>query len=149
MIQLGLKQIDERVDNIRGIELGMWSDSLGLAGTSDLVADYQGELSIIDWKTATYIKKEEIMLSYILQGTAYSRMLYELYGMIPKNIVICSFIRFDPRKPNPFMDQDIYIDWRVYNPLDYIRRLKSIVDAFHYQRKQKQINISDTVDMHG
>ena len=75
----------------------MWSDSLGLAGTSDLVADYQGELSIIDWKTATYIKKEEIMLSYILQGTAYSRMLYELYGMIPKNIVICSFIRFDEK----------------------------------------------------
>ena len=51
LIQLGLKQIDERVDNIRGIELGMWSDSLGLAGTSDFVADYQGELSIIDWKT--------------------------------------------------------------------------------------------------
>ena len=113
------------------------------------MADYQGELSIIDWKTATYIKKEEIMLSYILQGTAYSRMLYELYGMIPKNIVICSFIRFDPKKPNPFMDQDIYIDWRVYNPLDYIRRLKSIVDAFHYQRKQREINNSDTVDMHG
>ena len=89
------------------------------------------------------------MLSYILQGTAYSRMLYELYGMIPKNIVICSFIRFDPKKPNPFMDQDIYIDWRVYNPLDYIRRLKSIVDAFHYQRKQREINNSDTVDMHG
>lgn len=149
LIQLGLKQIDERVDNIRGIELGMWSDSLGLAGTSDLVADYQGELSIIDWKTATYIKKEEIMLSYILQGTAYSRMLYELYGMIPKKIVICSFIRFDSMKPNPFMDQDIYIDWRVYNPLDYIRRLKSIVDAFHYQRKQREINNSDTVDMHG
>ena len=48
LIQLGLEQIDDRVDNIRGIELGMWSDSLGLAGTSDLVADYQGELSIID-----------------------------------------------------------------------------------------------------
>ena len=57
LIQLGLKQIDERVDNIRGIELGMWSDSLGLAGTSDLVADYQGELSIIDWKTQ-YLHQE-------------------------------------------------------------------------------------------
>ena len=59
LIQLGLKQIDERVDNIRGIELGMWSDSLGLAGTSDLVADYQGELSIIDWKTELISRKKK------------------------------------------------------------------------------------------
>ena len=88
LVFAGLSQIDERIDNIRGIELGMWSDDLKIAGTTDLVADYEGELAVIDWKTATYIKKEEWLLSYILQGTAYSRMLYELYGLIPKKIVI-------------------------------------------------------------
>ena len=133
LVFAGLSQIDERIDNIRGIELGMWSDDLKIAGTTDLVADYEGELAVIDWKTATYIKKEEWLLSYILQGTAYSRMLYELYGLIPKKIVICSFVRFDSKKYNSMMDQDIYIDWRVFNPLDYIKELKSVVDTYHFK----------------
>ena len=135
LVNLVIPQINEKIDNIRGIELGMWSNGLKVAGTSDLVADYEGELAIIDWKTSTYIKKEEYLLSYILQGTAYCRMLYEMYGLLPKKIVICSLIRFDPMKYNPFMDLDIYIDWKVYNPLDYIRRLKSVCDAFHFSRR--------------
>ena len=135
LVNLAIPQIDEKIDNIRGIQLGMWSDGLKVAGTSDLIADYEGELAVIDWKTATYIKKEEYIITYILQGTAYCRMLYEMYGLLPKKIVICSLIRFDPMKYNPFMDQDIYIDWKVYNPLDYIRRLKSVCDAYHFSRR--------------
>ena len=133
LVKYAIPQIDEKIDNIRGIELGMWSEGLKVAGTSDLIADYEGELAVIDWKTATYIKKEEYILSYILQGTAYCRMLYELYGIIPKKIVICSLIRFDGKKYNPLMDQDIYVDWKVYNPLDYIKKLKSVCDAFHFK----------------
>ena len=134
LVNLAIPQINEKIDNIRGIELGMWSDGLKIAGTSDLIADYEGELAVIDWKTATYIKKEEYIFSYILQGTAYCRMLYEMYGLLPKKVVICSLIRFDSMKYNPMMDEDIYIDWRVFNPLDYIRRLKSVCDAFHFSR---------------
>ena len=133
LVNLAIPQINEKIDNIRGIELGMWSEGLKVAGTSDLIADYEGELAVIDWKTATYIKKEEYILSYILQGTAYCRMLYELYGLIPKKVVICSLIRFDGKKYNPLMDQDIYIDWRVFNPLDYIKELKSVVDTYHFK----------------
>ena len=134
LVNLAISQINEKIDNIRGIEMGMWSNGLKVAGTSDLVADYEGELAIIDWKTATYIKKEEYLLSYILQGTAYCMMLYEMYGLLPKKIVICSLIRFDPMKYNPLLDQDIHIDWKVYNPLDYIRQLKSVCDAYHFSR---------------
>ena len=134
LVKLAIPQIDEKIDNIRGIELGMWSEGLKVAGTSDLIADYEGELAVIDWKTSTYIKKEEYILSYILQGTAYCRMLYELYGLLPKKVVICTLIRFDGMKYNPFMDEDLYIDWKVFNPLDYIRQLKSVCDAFHFKR---------------
>ena len=133
LVKLAIPQIDEKIDNIRGVELGMWSEGLRVAGTSDLVADYEGELAVIDWKTATYIKKEKYIHTYILQGTAYCRMLYELYGLIPKKVVICSLIRFDPMKYNPLMDQDIYVDWKVFNPLDYIKELKSVVDTYHYK----------------
>ena len=133
LVKLAIPQIDEKIDNIRGVELGMWSEGLKVAGTSDLIADYEGELAVIDWKTATYIKKEKYIHTYILQGTAYCRMLYELYGLIPKKVVICSLIRFDPMKYNPLMDQDIYVDWKVFNPLDYIKELKSVVDTYHYK----------------
>ena len=135
LVKLAIPQIDEKIDNIRGIELGMWSDGLRVARTTDLVADYEGELAIIDWKTATYIKKEEYILTYILQGTAYCSMLYEMYGLLPKKVVICTLIRFDPMKYNPFMDEDLYIDWKVFNPLDYIRQLKSVCDAYHFRRR--------------
>ena len=134
LVNLAIPQIDEKIDNIRGIELGMWSKGLKVAGTSDLIADYEGELAVIDWKTSTYIKKEEYITSYILQGTAYCSMLYEMYGLLPKKVVICTLIRFDPMKYNPFMDEDLYIDWKVFNPLDYIRQLKSVCDAFHFKR---------------
>ena len=134
LVNLAIPQIDEKIDNIRGIELGMWSKGLKVAGTSDLIADYEGELAVIDWKTSTYIKKEEYITSYILQGTAYCSMLYEMYGLLPKKVVICTLIRFDPMKYNPFMDEDLYIDWKVFNTLDYIRQLKSVCDAFHFKR---------------
>ena len=132
----GISQINAKIDNIRGIELSMWSDDLKVAGTTDLIADYEGELAVIDWKTATYIKKDEWIKPYVFQGTAYSRMLYELYGLIPKKVVICSFIRFDSKKYNKMLDQDIHIDWRVYNPTDYIRELHDMCKAYHFQTSE-------------
>ncbi|MBT4697559.1 MAG: hypothetical protein HOG73_09150 [Candidatus Marinimicrobia bacterium] len=134
LINLATSQIEKKIDNIRGIELMMWSDSLRIAGTTDLIADYEGELAIIDWKTASYLKKEEYLRSYILQGTAYSFMLYEMYGLIPKKIVICSLIRFDSKKYNHMLDADIHIDWRVYNPLDHIHELQEVCEAYHFKK---------------
>lgn len=142
VLALAIPEINEKIDNIRGVELKMWSDDLRLAGTSDLIAEYEGELSIIDWKNSTYVKKDEYLKSYILQGTAYARMLYEMYGIIPKNIVICSLIRFGADKPNPFLDKDIHIDWRVFSPLQHIRELKQVCDDYHVKFK-KDINIFD------
>ena len=136
LVLAGIPQINAKIDNIRGIELSMWSDDLKVAGTADLIADYEGELAIIDWKTATYIKKDEWIKPYVFQGTAYSRMLYELYGLIPKKVVICSLIRFDSKKYNKLLDQDIHIDWRVYNPTDYIRELHDICKAYHFQTSE-------------
>ena len=43
----------ESIDNIRKIEAGLWSDKYGLAGRVDCVAEYDNELSIIDFKTST------------------------------------------------------------------------------------------------
>ena len=88
LVNLAIPQIDEKIDNIRGIELGMWSKGLKVAGTSDLIADYEGELAVIDWKTATYIKKEEYIISYILQGTAYCRTVSYTHLTLPTKRIV-------------------------------------------------------------
>ena len=59
-----------------------------LAGTSDCIASYDGELSIIDYKTKRSNQKEEWMTDHFIQGTAYSQMFKELTGIEIKQVVI-------------------------------------------------------------
>ena len=53
LVNLAIPQINEKIDNIRGIELGMWSEGLKVAGTSDLIADYEGELAAVSYTHLT------------------------------------------------------------------------------------------------
>jgi genome maintenance exonuclease 1 len=140
LVLAGIPQIDARIDNIRGIEMSMWSDHLKVAGTADLVADYNGELAVIDWKTGSYIKKDQYVFHYILQGAAYCHMLAEMYKLVPKKIVICTFIRFnDPKKPVPFMDGDkvvdLLVEWKEYDPNDYVEELIKVCNAYHFSKR--------------
>jgi|TARA_R100000455_G_C6270593_1_gene126479 genome maintenance exonuclease 1 len=68
---------NESIDNIRSIEGQMYSDYLRVAGTVDLVAEYNGKLSVIDWKTSLKPKKEEWIHSYYMQAAAYAVMFEE------------------------------------------------------------------------
>lgn len=78
----------KHISNIRAIELPMYSHSLKLAGTCDLICDYKGELSMIDHKTSKYPKKIEWLENYFIQATCYIIMFKELYGINIKNIVL-------------------------------------------------------------
>ena len=80
--------LDEHVDNILGVELPLWSKALGCAGRTDLVAQYDGITSIIDFKTSKKFKKEEWIESYFLQSTIYSMMFERLYSISVPQIVI-------------------------------------------------------------
>ena len=85
----GIKKVlDEHVDNIRGIEIPLYSDIIKIAGTSDLVADFDNELSVIDYKTSLKLKREEWITDYFLQSTFYALSIKERYGILPKYLVI-------------------------------------------------------------
>lgn len=77
-----------KVDQIRAQEVALWSESLGVAGRVDLVAEYNGKLSIIDFKTSNNNKTEDIIEDYFLQCTAYALMYYQVYGEIIEDIVV-------------------------------------------------------------
>jgi len=78
----------DKINKIYGIELGLYSDYLGIAGTCDLIAEYEGELSIIDYKTSKKPKPEDWLEHYFVQCCAYAFMLKELVGMEVKKLVI-------------------------------------------------------------
>jgi len=77
-----------KINNIRALEGSLYSKQLGVAGTVDCIADYDGELSIIDFKTSKKPKPKEWIEHYFVQAMAYGCMFYELTGVPVKKLVI-------------------------------------------------------------
>jgi len=76
------------IDNIHALESSLYSKQLGIAGTVDCIAEYNGELAIIDFKTSKKPKPREWVEHYFVQCMAYGCMLYEMTGIAVKKLVI-------------------------------------------------------------
>ncbi len=76
------------INNIHAIEQSLFSKELGIAGTVDCIAEYNGELAIIDFKTSAKPKPEKWVEDYYVQCAAYACMLAELTGIMVKKFVI-------------------------------------------------------------
>ena len=77
-----------RINNIHALEGSLYSKQLGIAGTVDCIAQFDGELAIIDFKTSKKPKPREWIEHYFVQCMAYGCMLYELTGISVKKLVI-------------------------------------------------------------
>jgi len=77
-----------RINNIHALEGSLYSKQLGIAGTVDCIAQFDGELAIIDFKTSKKPKPREWIEHYFVQCMAYGCMLYELTGIPVKKLVI-------------------------------------------------------------
>ena len=78
----------DRIDNIHVVEGAVYSDELQLAGRTDLIAEFDGNLSVIDYKTSRKIKNWEMCHSYFMQGAFYAYAYEERTGIPVHNIVI-------------------------------------------------------------
>jgi genome maintenance exonuclease 1 len=106
-----------RIDNIVGLEKPLWSHTLKLAGRVDCIAEFDGELSIIDFKGSNKPKRKSDIQNYYEQATAYAIMFQERTKTPIKNIVI--LISCDTG------DNQVF----VANPMDYVDKLhKTIVN---------------------
>jgi genome maintenance exonuclease 1 len=70
------------------LESKLFSHELKLAGQVDCVAEYNGVLSVIDFKTSVRLKKKEDIENYFMQGVAYGTMFTELTGLPFEQVVI-------------------------------------------------------------
>ena len=78
----------KNIDNIHALETSLYSKQLGIAGTVDCIAEYEGELAIIDFKTSKKPKPRNWIENYFVQCAAYGCMLYEMTGIPVKKFVI-------------------------------------------------------------
>ena len=78
----------EKIDNIRCVETPLWTDRFELAGTVDLIAEYENELMVIDWKTSSSFKHRNDINGYFLQVAIYAYMFWERTGVTIKNGLI-------------------------------------------------------------
>ena len=87
LFQIAKPELD-KINNIHALERSLYSLVLGIAGTVDCIAEYDGELAIIDFKTSKKPKPREWIEHYFVQCAAYACMLFELTGISVKKFVI-------------------------------------------------------------
>tara|TARA_Y100000114_G_scaffold135867_1_gene136986 strand:- start:1555 stop:2229 length:675 start_codon:yes stop_codon:yes gene_type:complete len=85
--QLKPKMI-EKINNIHYQECALYSDKLGIAGRVDCIAEYDGKLSIIDFKTSSKERDDKWNENYYIQASAYAEMYEERTGTPISQIVI-------------------------------------------------------------
>ena len=83
-----LKQSLDNINSIRIQEGSLYSNKWKVAGRVDCIAEYDGVLSVIDFKTSRQEKKEEWCENYFIQGSAYCEMYEEWFGTPISQVVI-------------------------------------------------------------
>ena len=116
--------LEKKVGDIYCIEDYLYSDEYGVAGAVDMIAEYEGITSVVDFKTSNKDKKEEWIENYFIQGTAYAKMFTERTNIPCDQLVI--FIMPDNGIPQIFVKT---VD-------DYIPQLITAIEDFKiYQQK--------------
>jgi len=109
----------DKINDIHGIELRLYSDKMKLAGTSDCIATYDGKLSIIDYKTKRSNQREEWLTDHFIQATSYGVMFKELTGIKVEQVVI--LVSSEKNTRMEFMK----------NPDDYLDLLEQRITQFY------------------
>lgn len=80
--------LDERIGKIYGLEVPLFSEHLGVAGRCDCIAEFDGVISILDWKTSRYPKSKSKISNYFCQMAAYAIMFEERTGKPITNLAV-------------------------------------------------------------
>ena len=128
-----LKPYIDQIDNIHLLEAIMYSKKLTVAGQVDCVAEYNGKLSVIDFKTANKERQEDWIDNYFLQTTAYAHMYEETFGTPIEQIVIL------------IASEDGTTQAFIKNKADYEKELGKAIEGFYkYYEDQNKDKIAQS-----
>jgi genome maintenance exonuclease 1 len=85
---VSLKPLLNNINNIHYQECALWSKQLGMAGRVDCIGEYEGVLSVIDFKTSSRVKSLAHIEDYFWQTSAYALMYEEMIGTPIDDLVI-------------------------------------------------------------
>jgi genome maintenance exonuclease 1 len=87
-IYKGLVPHLDKINNIHALEDPLYSDHLEVAGTVDCIAEYNGKLAVIDFKTSSKVKQRDWITGYFMQTSAYAVAFEERTGIPVGRMVI-------------------------------------------------------------
>ena len=102
------KVCNEHIGKVYAQEVPLYSIDLKTAGRVDCIAEFDGELSIVDFKTSGRIKTEDEISNYFMQECAYAHMFEEGTGVPIKQLVTIMVVDNDP---NPIVFKQRYENW--------------------------------------
>jgi len=114
-----IKPYVDQIDNIHCLETIMYSKKLTIAGQVDCIAEYNGKLSVIDFKTANKERQESWIENYFMQTSAYAQMYEELFGKEIEQIVIL------------LASEDGSVQSFIKEKKDYMDPLKKSINDFY------------------
>lgn len=98
-----IKPLLDDIDNIHCLESPLYSDHLEVAGTVDCIAEFQGKLSVIDFKTSSRIKDRDEIHNYFMQTSAYA-VAFEERTKIPVGRMVI-IMAIDYEQPKVFIEK--------------------------------------------
>jgi len=119
------------INNIHAQEAGLYSDKYKIAGRVDCIAEYNGVLSIIDFKTSTKERNDEWNENYYIQCSAYAEMYEERTGTEIEQIVILC------------VTEDGTVQEFVKNKYDYLDAITETATEWNKKNEISNINISN------
>lgn len=122
---LSIKSEVDNINNIRCLEVPLWSKTLGLAGRVDCIAEHNRELSIIDFKGSTRPKRKKDIENYFLQATAYSLMWQEMTGERIKKLKVL------------IASEDSTVQIFEEPVIKYVSELKNAIDLYRKENNGK------------
>ena len=114
----------QKIDNVNAQECGLYSDKYKVAGRVDCIAEYEGKLSIIDFKTSSKERNDDWNESYYIQASAYAEMFEERTGITIDQVVILvvtedgvvqEFVK-NKKEYLPLLS-DVIKEWKVKNEM--------------------------------
>ena len=127
---LDLKPImDDRIGRVYAQEAPLYSNHLGVAGRVDCIADFDGKLSVIDFKTSLKPKRYDYITNYFMQEAAYAIMWEERTGRpITQLVTIISVDNNDPQ---------VFIEHRD----NWVRPLRETIEKYTEENSGNKLDV--------
>ena len=121
----------DRIDNVRCLETPLYSHTFRVAGTVDCIAELDGNLAVIDFKTSNRPKKSEWIEGYFIQACFYWAAYSEITGEIPKRAAILISVQDGSKQEFILGPKDI---------IKYTEELKKRVGTYYNEHTNTTTN---------